>query len=174
MGLGSIHVPGRDGTGGPQLLGCTQLPLLLQVKELEEQLSRRPEPEELDVAQAALAMAEDEKLQLRLRLQEAERRLLSLEEEGGCCHPCPTQAGACSGATGMPTAPPAHGWAGLRLRGAAALPRGPSHTLLQWRCCRRSWPRIPRCRARPLNQLQAYHHHHHRCHHLHPLPPWSK
>uniref|UniRef100_A0A8C4V8D5 Shootin-1 n=1 Tax=Falco tinnunculus TaxID=100819 RepID=A0A8C4V8D5_FALTI len=52
-----------------------------RVKELEEQLSRRPEPEELDVAQAALAMAEDEKLQLRLRLQEAERRLLSLEEE---------------------------------------------------------------------------------------------
>ncbi|XP_055578946.1 shootin-1-like isoform X2 [Falco cherrug] len=52
-----------------------------RVKELEEQLSRRPEPEELDVAQAALATAEDEKLQLRLRLQEAERRLLSLEEE---------------------------------------------------------------------------------------------
>ncbi|PKU46814.1 shootin-1-like [Limosa lapponica baueri] len=53
-----------------------------QVKELEEQLGRRPEPEELDMAQAALAAAEDEKLQLRKRLQEAEGRLVKLEEEG--------------------------------------------------------------------------------------------
>ncbi|GAB0187881.1 shootin-1-like [Grus japonensis] len=53
-----------------------------RVKELEEQLGRRPEPEELDLARAALAEAEDEKLQLRKRLQEAERRLAGLEEEG--------------------------------------------------------------------------------------------
>ncbi|XP_072718420.1 shootin-1-like [Ciconia boyciana] len=54
-----------------------------RVKELEEQLGRRPEPEELDLAQAALAAAEDEKLQLKKRLQEAERRLAGLEEEVG-------------------------------------------------------------------------------------------
>ncbi|XP_049686803.1 shootin-1-like isoform X4 [Accipiter gentilis] len=52
-----------------------------RVKELEEQLGRRPEPEELDLARAALAAAEDEKLQLRKRLQEAEKRLAGLEEE---------------------------------------------------------------------------------------------
>ncbi|XP_075609059.1 shootin-1-like isoform X1 [Balearica regulorum gibbericeps] len=54
-----------------------------RVKELEEQLGRRPEPEELDLARAALAEAEDEKLQLRKRLREAERRLAGLEEEVG-------------------------------------------------------------------------------------------
>ncbi|XP_063192620.1 shootin-1-like isoform X1 [Chroicocephalus ridibundus] len=54
-----------------------------QVKELEEQLGRRPEPEELDMAQAALAAAEDEKLELRKRLQEAEGRLAGLKEEVG-------------------------------------------------------------------------------------------
>ncbi|KAM9663270.1 shootin-1-like isoform 4-T4 [Morphnus guianensis] len=54
-----------------------------RVKELEEQLGRRPEPEELDLARAALAVAEDEKLQLRKRLQEAEKRLAGLEEEVG-------------------------------------------------------------------------------------------
>ncbi|XP_069653753.1 shootin-1-like isoform X2 [Haliaeetus albicilla] len=52
-----------------------------RVKELEEQLGRQPEPEELDLARAALAVAEDEKLQLRRRLQEAEKRLAGLEEE---------------------------------------------------------------------------------------------
>ncbi|KAM6073228.1 shootin-1-like [Theristicus caerulescens] len=54
-----------------------------RVKELEEQLGRRPAPEELDLARAALAAAEDEKLQLRKRLQEAEGRLAGLEEEVG-------------------------------------------------------------------------------------------
>ncbi|KAM6401828.1 LOW QUALITY PROTEIN: shootin-1-like [Pluvialis apricaria] len=54
-----------------------------QVKALEEQLGRRPEPEELDMARAALAAAEDEKLQLMKRLQEAEGRLAGLEEEVG-------------------------------------------------------------------------------------------
>ncbi|XP_009882397.1 PREDICTED: shootin-1-like [Charadrius vociferus] len=56
---------------------------VLQVKELEEQLGRRPELEELDMAQAALAAAEDEKLQLMKQLQEAEGRLVGLEEEVG-------------------------------------------------------------------------------------------
>lgn len=95
---------------------------LPQVKELEEQLGRRPEPEELDMARAALAMAEDEKLQLMKRLQEAEGRLVGLEEEGGCFHPCLTQAGARSGARGMPTALPARGWGGFRLRGTPVPP----------------------------------------------------
>uniref|UniRef100_A0A8B9LZV5 Shootin-1 n=1 Tax=Accipiter nisus TaxID=211598 RepID=A0A8B9LZV5_9AVES len=72
-----------------------------RVKELEEQLGRRPEPEELDLARAALAAAEDEKLQLRKRLQEAEKRLAGLEEEGGWFHPFLTRAGAGSGAGGM-------------------------------------------------------------------------
>ncbi|XP_074948582.1 shootin-1-like isoform X2 [Phalacrocorax aristotelis] len=54
-----------------------------RVKELEEQLGRRPEPAELDLARAALAVAEDEKLQLKKQLQEAERRLAGLEEEVG-------------------------------------------------------------------------------------------
>ncbi|XP_075004418.1 shootin-1-like [Calonectris borealis] len=54
-----------------------------RVKELEEQLGRRPEPEELDLARAALAAAEDEKLQLKKRLREAEGRLAGLEEEVG-------------------------------------------------------------------------------------------
>ncbi|XP_074004199.1 shootin-1-like isoform X2 [Numenius arquata] len=54
-----------------------------QVKELEEQLGRRPEPEELDMAQAALAAVEDEKLQLTKRLQEAEGRLAELKKEVG-------------------------------------------------------------------------------------------
>ncbi|KAM6360983.1 shootin-1-like [Alca torda] len=54
-----------------------------QVKELEEQLGRRPEPEKLDMAQAALAAAEDEKLELRKRLQEVEGQLAGLEEEVG-------------------------------------------------------------------------------------------
>lgn len=71
------------------------------MKELEEQLGRRPEPEELDLARAALAAAEDEKLQLRKRLQEAEKRLAGLEEEGGWFHPFLTRAGAGSGARGM-------------------------------------------------------------------------
>ncbi|XP_075565998.1 shootin-1-like [Pelecanus crispus] len=54
-----------------------------QQQRLEEQLGRRPEPEELDAARAALAAAEDEKLQLKQRLQEAEARLGGLEEEVG-------------------------------------------------------------------------------------------
>ncbi|XP_059673831.1 shootin-1-like [Gavia stellata] len=54
-----------------------------RVKELEEQLGRRPAPEELDLARAALAAAEDENLELRKRLQEAEGRLAGLEEEVG-------------------------------------------------------------------------------------------
>ncbi|KAM6269874.1 shootin-1-like [Porphyrio hochstetteri] len=54
-----------------------------RVKELEEQLGKRPEPEELELAQAALARAEDEKLQLKKQLQEAEQRLVGLEEEVG-------------------------------------------------------------------------------------------
>ncbi|XP_042663519.1 shootin-1-like [Tyto alba] len=54
-----------------------------RVKELEEQLGRRPEPEELEVARAALAAAEDENQQLRKRLGEAEGRLAGLEEEVG-------------------------------------------------------------------------------------------
>uniref|UniRef100_A0A672UIF9 Shootin-1-like n=2 Tax=Strigops habroptila TaxID=2489341 RepID=A0A672UIF9_STRHB len=54
-----------------------------RVQELEEQLGKRPEPEELDEARAALAVAEEEKLRLRTRLQEAEQRLRELQEEVG-------------------------------------------------------------------------------------------
>ncbi|XP_014822237.1 PREDICTED: shootin-1-like [Calidris pugnax] len=54
-----------------------------KVKELEEQLGRRPEPEELDEAQAALAKAEAENGQLTKQLQEAEGRLVELEKEVG-------------------------------------------------------------------------------------------
>lgn len=80
--------------------------LLPQVKELEEQLGRRPEPEELDLAQAALAAAEDEKLELRKRLEETERRLAGLQEEGGCLHPHPAWVGARGqGGLRLPVAP---------------------------------------------------------------------
>ncbi|XP_062489758.1 shootin-1-like [Pezoporus occidentalis] len=54
-----------------------------RVQELEEELGKRPGPEELDEARAALAAAEEEKLQLRMRLQEAEQRLRELQEEVG-------------------------------------------------------------------------------------------
>ncbi|XP_065518853.1 shootin-1-like isoform X3 [Lathamus discolor] len=53
-----------------------------RVQELEEELGKRPGPEELDEARAALAAAEEEKLQLRTQLQEAEQRLRELQEEG--------------------------------------------------------------------------------------------
>lgn len=108
------------GKPAPRLYPSPPVPRFPQVKELEEQLGRRPEPEELDMAQAALAAAEDEKLELRKRLQEAEGRLAGLKEEGGWFPPCLTQAGTCSSARGMPMALPAHGWGGLRLGGAPA------------------------------------------------------
>ncbi|XP_065518844.1 shootin-1-like isoform X2 [Lathamus discolor] len=54
-----------------------------RVQELEEELGKRPGPEELDEARAALAAAEEEKLQLRTQLQEAEQRLRELQEEVG-------------------------------------------------------------------------------------------
>lgn len=105
------------------------------MKELEEQLGRRPEPEELDLARAALAAAEDEKLQLRKRLQEAEKRLAGLEEEGGCFHPCLTRAGAGSGAGGMlraqaprGTSPPRTAPAAPHCSGVAAGEAGPGPT----------------------------------------------
>ncbi|KAM9580441.1 shootin-1-like isoform 2-T2 [Guaruba guarouba] len=53
-----------------------------RVQELEEELGKRPGPEELDEARAALAAAEEEKLRLRTQLQEAEQRLWELQEEG--------------------------------------------------------------------------------------------
>ncbi|XP_061207960.1 shootin-1-like [Neopsephotus bourkii] len=54
-----------------------------RVQELQEELGKRPGPEELDEARAALAAAEEEKLQLRMRLQEAEQRLQELQGEVG-------------------------------------------------------------------------------------------
>ncbi|KAM9027463.1 shootin-1-like isoform 2-T2 [Ara ararauna] len=54
-----------------------------RVQELEEELGKRPGPEELDEARAALAVAEEEKLRLRTQLQEAEQRLRELQEEVG-------------------------------------------------------------------------------------------
>ncbi|KAM6266491.1 shootin-1-like isoform 2-T2 [Spheniscus humboldti] len=77
-----------------------------RVKELEEQLERRPEPEELDLARAALAAAEDEKLQLRKRLQEAERRLAGLEEEVGSLQEKLAQDPPPQSQTPEPAAPP--------------------------------------------------------------------
>ncbi|XP_027765872.1 shootin-1-like [Empidonax traillii] len=54
-----------------------------RVEELQEQLRMRPEPEELDRAREALAEVEEQKLELRRRLEEAEGRLVGLEEEVG-------------------------------------------------------------------------------------------
>ncbi|KAM6135704.1 shootin-1-like [Phoenicopterus ruber ruber] len=77
-----------------------------RVKELEEQLGRRPEPEELDLAREALAAAEDEKVQLRKRLEEAERRLVGLEEEVRSLQEKLAQDLPPQGQTPEPAAPP--------------------------------------------------------------------
>ncbi|XP_033920667.1 shootin-1-like [Melopsittacus undulatus] len=53
----------------------------LEQRQREQELGKRPAPQELDEARAALAAAEEEKLQLRMRLQEAEQRLQELQEE---------------------------------------------------------------------------------------------
>lgn len=125
--------------------------LLPQVNELEEQLGRRPEQEELDLARAALAAAEDEKLELRKRLEETERRLVGLEEEGGCLHPHPVWPGWAQAPSGTST----------------------NCTPLQWGCSRRSWSSRARRRS-CLRPCPRRPHHPRRCHHLRPLSLQSK
>ncbi|KAM6288933.1 shootin-1-like [Aegotheles albertisi] len=84
----------------------TRLEQQQRVKELQEQLGMRPELEELEVAQAALAMAEEEKVQLKERLQEAERRLLGLQEEVGSLQEKLTQDSPGTPAPAVPPPPP--------------------------------------------------------------------